>query len=340
MGLRAREGVPAATALSYSSTCKYLPVWPLSTIARKPSLTLSAVRTPFWPAFFGKVTVSTMPGEMEFTRMPLSLSSSAIVAVMPSRANLEAQYRPFPTRPTLPARDETLTISPWPAFNMAWCRTALDTMRTLATFKFMRLWKSLGDCLCNGFFVVLPPTLLTRRSMPPNCATTAAMAASTSSSLVTSAVTDMNLPPYLEVASSFTVCNCAGDRASMATSAPSSAHNRAMALPMPRPPPVTRTLLPASRLLLGAAVCNKQGDMLLCRAVLQRLPPAHSMTVNAAGAKSHGLATLPPNARCTPTRALVVAGTCGKHGLAPLQRRALAPDTLAIIPNSRLQKKN
>ena len=134
IGLAAASGRPAVMAWSYSSTCKYLsptrrrhvviyergkvggrrrgqrgdryekgvgeggylPVMSLVARYRKPSRTLSAVRTPGRPGGLGKDLVSTMPGEMEFTRIPSARSSSASVVVSPSRANLDVQYGSMP----------------------------------------------------------------------------------------------------------------------------------------------------------------------------------------------------------------------------------------------------
>mmetsp|Transcript_61577 Transcript_61577/g.149025 ORF Transcript_61577/g.149025 Transcript_61577/m.149025 type:complete len:344 (-) Transcript_61577:97-1128(-) len=261
MGFRAEQMEPAATAVSYSSTCKYMPVSPLSTIVRKPSLTLSAVRTPLRPGGFGNVAVSTMPGEMEFTRTPVPRSSSAKVAVRPSTANLEAQYGAALAIPILPAREDTLTMSPRPVFSMAWRSTALVTMRTLTTFRSNSLLKSLGNCSCKGPLPVVPPALLISRSIPPSSATTADTAVATSASFVTSAWTESTLEPNLNAASSFTACSSAFVLDRMATSAPSSAHSNAIAFPMPRPPPVIRARRPASRLI--SRLCAMQDGGLL-----------------------------------------------------------------------------
>ncbi len=81
--------------------------------------------------------------------------------------------------------------------------------------------------------------LLTRMCRPPSCCAAAATMRSTCSLLVTSAASG-TMRRFVSAASSRAVASRSTlFRATIATSAPSRANSRAMALPMPRLPPVT-----------------------------------------------------------------------------------------------------
>ena len=86
--------------------------------------------------------------------------------------------------------------------------------------------------------------LFTRMWRPPSCAAAWATMASTCALLVTSAASGITRRP-VSAASSFAAASSVSlVRATMATSTPSRASSRAMALPMPRLPPVTIARLP------------------------------------------------------------------------------------------------
>ena len=88
--------------------------------------------------------------------------------------------------------------------------------------------------------------LLTRMCRPPSCCAASATMRSTCSLLVTSAARG-TMRRFVSAASSRAVASrSALFRATIATSTPSRANSRAMALPMPRLPPVTIACLPCN----------------------------------------------------------------------------------------------
>src|SRR2546426_6757024 len=88
--------------------------------------------------------------------------------------------------------------------------------------------------------------LLTRMCSPPSWLAAWATMASTCARLVTSAAGGMTRAPVSVLSSLAAASNRSLVRATMATSTPSRASSRAMALPMPRLPPVTIACLPRS----------------------------------------------------------------------------------------------
>ena len=104
--------------------------------------------------------------------------------------------------------------------------------------------------LVFGPVAVADPTgadpLLTRMCTPPNCCAASATMRSTCSLLVTSAAIG-TMRRFVSAPSSRAVASrSALFRATIATSTPSRANSRAMALPMPRLPPVTIACLPCN----------------------------------------------------------------------------------------------
>ena len=80
----------------------------------------------------------------------------------------------------------------------------------------------------------------------PKAEPASATAWRTELSLVVSPRTPTTLRPVCEASSIAAACKGSADRANRATSTPSWANARAMALPMPRLPPVTKARLPSS----------------------------------------------------------------------------------------------
>mmetsp|Transcript_6768 Transcript_6768/g.12554 ORF Transcript_6768/g.12554 Transcript_6768/m.12554 type:complete len:278 (-) Transcript_6768:56-889(-) len=249
-------GRPLNRASSSSSTCRYWPVAPPSTLAKiefsrivkSPSLILSALRTPGRPAGLGKLLVSTIPGLMVLTATPLFFSSAAKVAAMPSSANLEVTYGPIDGIPILPARELTMTMSP-PDSSMVCRSTAPLTAATLTTLSSRSCLRAGIGCSKRGAFPPspAPPALLINKSMPPKAATAAATPCSTATSSVTSATIGINtLLSALrrDAFSATTSLSSAAVRDMIATFAPSAAQINAIAFPIPRPPPVTNTRRP------------------------------------------------------------------------------------------------
>ena len=95
------------------------------------------------------------------------------------------------------------------------------------------------------------PALLTTRSTPPKASTAARSAAATCSSSVTSAATAIATSVGFSAvapSSPATFSAAAASRSATTTQAPSAASRRAVAAPMPEPPPVTNAMRVASGL--------------------------------------------------------------------------------------------
>src|SRR6266571_58024 len=88
--------------------------------------------------------------------------------------------------------------------------------------------------------------LFTRMCRPPSCVAAWATMASTCARLVTSATSGMTRRLVSAASSRAAASSVSFVRATIATSAPSRASSRAIALPMPRLPPVTIAHLPSS----------------------------------------------------------------------------------------------
>src|SRR6266446_5662208 len=132
--------------------------------------------------------------------------------------------------------------------------------------------------------VVAPPVwdpLLTRMCSPPSCSAASATTRSTCSLLVTAAASG-RMRRFVAAASSRAVTSRSPlVRATIATSTPSRANSRAIALPMPRLPPVTIACLPcnprsmALSLLGGVTAWGRDRDLLLhCSLFSLRKPGA------------------------------------------------------------------
>src|SRR5882724_1184864 len=97
--------------------------------------------------------------------------------------------------------------------------------------------------------------LLTRMCRPPRRSAAWATARSTCSLLVTSATSGRTRRPVLPSSSRAVASSWSFERATIATSTPSRASSRAMALPMPRLPPVTSARLPCSPKSIASPLC-------------------------------------------------------------------------------------
>src|SRR5215475_10486694 len=127
---------------------------------------------------------------------------------------------------------------------------AARAQRKAPTYFTLKSCKRSSSTLSIGPVALAEPPgaepLLTRICRPPSRSTAWATARSTCSRLVTSATSGMTLRPVWPSSSRAAASRRSFVRATIATSTPSRASSSAIALPMPRLPPVTSARLPFS----------------------------------------------------------------------------------------------
>src|ERR1700761_2237261 len=156
--------------------------------------------------------------------------SAAIASVSARTAPLVAEYSARCGRPAVAATEQVLTIAA--CADARRCGRAARVTRTIPTTltSYTRCHSS------SGLSLTVPaapmPALFTRMSRPPSASAAAPTAARTDASSVTSALSPRN--------------SSVGLRSSAATRAPRSASSRAVASPIPDPPPVITAASPLS----------------------------------------------------------------------------------------------
>src|SRR3984885_5450520 len=177
---------------------------------------------------------SAVPGFTQLTRMPSCRWSGAIASVSESTAPFVAEYSARCGRPAVAAIEQVLTIAAC-ADARRYGRAPRVT-RTIPT-TFTSYTRCHSSSVLSATVPAAPmPALFTRMSMPPRRPAAASTAARTEASSVTSALRPAN--------------SSVGFRSSTATCAPRAASSRAVASPIPDPPPVTTAASPLSSAML------------------------------------------------------------------------------------------
>src|SRR6185295_10207240 len=195
----------------------------------------------------GVRSVRVMPGCTQFTVMPKRPSWTARVLLMCTSDVLRAPPLRLPALRAL--RPLMLMMRPQRcSFMNGMAARAQRTAPTYFTSKSCR--RSSSTRFSMGPTALGEPPggepELTRIWSPPSCAAACATMPSTWVRLVTSAGMAMTRRPVSVASSPAAASSTSLVRDTIATSAPSRASSRAMALPMPRLPPVTMAFLPLS----------------------------------------------------------------------------------------------
>src|SRR5712691_1184607 len=217
---------------------------------------------------------------MQLTVIPKRPTWTARVLVRCTREVLPAPPLKFPAlRALVP-----LILMMRPHFCSFMKGMAARAQRSAPTyFTLKSCSKSSSTTVSMGPVAVAEPPgaepLLTRMCSPPSSAAACATIASTCALLATSAAIAMTRPLVSAASSCAAVSSLSFVRATMATSTPSRASSRAMALPMPRLPPVTIACLPRSPRSMacppsgcGYGLASRAGFYRRCRPLAQ---PVH-----------------------------------------------------------------
>src|SRR5215207_8018973 len=144
-----------------------------------------------------------------------------------------------------PATEATLTIAPPPRLFMcgitAW--VPLNGPRRLTAMMRSQSATGIAAIVCR----VIVPAELTSTSMPPSLTAISSARRAKASPSATSSACPAAPPPI----SAATRCAASPSRSITATRAPAAANTRALAAPMPLPPPVTRTVFPVKSSAIG-----------------------------------------------------------------------------------------
>src|SRR6266581_2894354 len=184
---------------------------------------------------------------MQLTVIPKRPTCTARVLVRCTREVLRAPPLRFPAfRALVP-----LILMMRPHFCSFMKGIAARAQRSAPTYLMLKSCsRSSSTTVSMGPVAVAEPPgaepLLTRMCNPPSSAAACATIASTCALLATSAAIAMTRPLVSSASSRAAVSSLSFVRATMATSAPSRASSRAIALPMARLPPVTIARLPRS----------------------------------------------------------------------------------------------
>ena len=188
------------------------------------------------------------------------------VTLMPDRPNSSARFLVSAATPTLrtePTADpvlrapspDTLMMRPHPCATM--CGAASRAQRrypiTLTLTSSQNSSVVISASLGGAAWPMGLAALLTRMSKPPSSATQRCTKATTEASSPVSAAMATTLRPLAAASSAAVAASAWASRPAMATSHPSAANARAIALPIPRVPPVTNARLPFSCRSIGAA---------------------------------------------------------------------------------------
>src|SRR6267142_5911136 len=195
----------------------------------------------------GVRSVRVVPGWMQLTVTPKRPSCTARVLV---RCTSEVLRAPPLRLPALRAL-VPLMLMMRPQRCSFMCGMTARAQRSAPTYLTLKSCsRSSSTTVSMGPVAVAEPPggepLLTRMCTPPSCAAACATIPSTCARLVTSATTGMMRRPVATLISCAAASSGPFVRAAMATFTPSRASSSAMALPMPRLPPVSIAFLPAS----------------------------------------------------------------------------------------------
>src|SRR6266851_640988 len=167
----------------------------------------------------------------------------------------DAQYAARSFIATSPSTDPIFTIAPPPHFRNSFS-AARDIRNGPFTFTIITRSHS-SSVMLSTVETCSAPALFTSTFSRPNCLTVSRTARSTSLSRVTSHSTAEALPPSF-FTSPVTARSFSGRRPAKATLAPSRANARAIARPIPVPPPLISATFPESRVtLFGAPASNR-----------------------------------------------------------------------------------
>src|SRR5580698_9362896 len=213
--------MPAATSSAVTSR-------PIG--CRAFSAARSAAGSSAWSSSRPTHGVSAVPGLTQFTLMPSWMWSAAIASVSDSTAPLVAEYTARCGSPATAAIEQVLTIAACSEARRYGSAARVTRTRPTTLTSNTRCHSS------SGLSATVPiepmPALFTRMSTPPRRPAAVSTASRTDASSVTSAATPVNSSPGL--------------RSSTATCAPRLARSRAVASPIPEPPPVTIAVSPLS----------------------------------------------------------------------------------------------
>src|SRR3989441_1321772 len=167
----------------------------------------------------------------------------------------DAQYASRSFIATSPSTDPIFTIAPPPHFRNSFS-AARDIRNGPFTFTVITRSHS-SSVMLSTVETCSAPALFTSTFSRPNCLTVSRTARSTSLPRVTSHSTAEALPPSF-FTSPVTARSFSSRRPAKATPAPSRANARAIARPIPVPPPLIRATFPESRVtLFGAPASNR-----------------------------------------------------------------------------------
>src|SRR2546425_5852363 len=167
----------------------------------------------------------------------------------------DAQYAARSFIATSPSTDPIFTIAPPPHFRNSFS-AARDIRNGPFTFTVITRSHS-SSVMLSTVETCSAPALFTSTFSRPNCLTVSRTARSTSLPRVTSHSTAEALPPSF-FTSPVTARSFSSRRPAKATLAPSRANARAIARPIPVPPPLIRATFPESRVtLFGAPASNR-----------------------------------------------------------------------------------
>src|SRR5438874_170143 len=152
--------------------------------------------------------------------------------------------------PARPATDAMLTMRPHFAASIRGSTARVQFKAPLALTR--SIWSHISSVVSVSLALAATPALFTRISGSPNPDRTRAIIASTFGRWVTSHRIASPRRPAARMAETVSSSSSA-ERAATATSAPSAARASATARPIPRPPPVTSAIRPASSAMSGLA---------------------------------------------------------------------------------------
>jgi hypothetical protein len=179
----------------------------------------------------------TRPGSMLFSRMPRVAHSTASVRIIASTPALAATECAMPGKPRRVSMVMLTTLPPWSSIQAsAMARVRFQVpVRFVATTASKPLPRiiSAGDMNC-------PPPLLTSRSTRPKRSTTRRARASHASRSRMSSSSPYTGRPTSSLRPAAAGPMCSALRLAMTTVAPRRPSSRAVAAPMPVPPPVMR----------------------------------------------------------------------------------------------------
>jgi len=186
------------------------------------------------------------PGSIVLTRIPWSAHSEASCRIKASTPPFEALY------PTCGCgwfakeaeTDDTLTITPPPASIIARPQ-CFEQKKTPVRFTSRTSCQSSASIASAGTFRVMP-ALFTSTSTPPKRSTVRSMSSHTDDSSATSTGIAAVSTPVASATALAARSPASSSRFATTTSAPASASARAIALPMPRLPPVTTAVRSSS----------------------------------------------------------------------------------------------